>query len=511
MKDDFSIQEKALDIAYEHAPNLILIVDHNFRVERINRIGVETIGKDPKDILGFALGTIFSCVNSFGGDGCGTNHNCVTCSIRAIIAESFRLGSDFHKIEGSMDTLSDDGVVSIHKFLVSTVYVSSQDNDKVLLYLDDVTERKKAEKTIKESEERFHALYENIPGGTMIIGKDYTIEDVNQRTCEVTGYEKEELIGQSCDILFPGCSLSRQCPLSEDDLDGVQCMDTTIICKDGTKVPILKNTKKIFINGEKYILGILEDISDLKEAERATADAMFLAEEANRIKSEFIANMSHELRTPLNAVIGYSDLLLEESFGVLGSQQKKSLNHISNSGRHLLKLINDILDISKVESGKMELYYEDFFASEMFMTVLNIISPLARKKNIKLESSIVPDNLLVNADKIRFKQILFNLASNAVKFTSDGGSVLLKAHKRDDIMKFSVIDTGIGISSDDVGRLFLPFQQIDSTISREYDGTGLGLSLVKKFVEMHGGMVSVESEPGQGSNFSFSIPLGDKH
>ncbi|WP_342305516.1 ATP-binding protein [Methanolobus sp. ZRKC5] len=274
---------------------------------------------------------------------------------------------------------------------------------------------------------------------------------------------------------------------------------------------ILKNAKKIFIEGEQYILENFQDISVQKDAAEAIINARISAEEANRIKSEFLATMSHELRTPLNAVIGYSDLLLEESFGVLGSQQKKSLNHISNSGRHLLKLINDILDISKVESGKMELYYEDFFASEMFMTVLNIISPLARKKNIKLESSIVPDNLLVNADKIRFKQILFNLASNAVKFTSDGGSVLLKAHKRDDIMKFSVIDTGIGISSDDVGRLFLPFQQIDSTISREYDGTGLGLSLVKKFVEMHGGMVSVESEPGQGSNFSFSIPLGDKH
>lgn len=511
MKDDFSIHEKALDIAYEHAPNLILMIDQTFQVERINRIGVETIGKDPEDILGFALGAIFSCVNSFEGDGCGTNHNCVTCSIRDIIARSFSLGSDFHKIEGSMDTLSADGIVSNHKFLVSTVYAGSQGNDKVLLYLDDITERKKAENTLKESEERFQTLYENMPGGMIIIGKDYVIEDVNQRTCEITGYGKEELVGQLCDIVCPKGSLSKECPIWIDCLDGFQGMDTAIKCKDGTRTPILKNAKKIFIEGEQYILENFQDISVQKNAAEAIINAKILAEEANRTKSEFLATMSHELRTPLNAVIGYSDLLLEESFGVLGPQQKKSLNHISNSGRHLLKLINDILDISKVESGKMELYYEEFFVSEVFMTVLNIVSPLARKKNIKLESSIVPDNLLINADKVRFKQILFNLASNAVKFTSDGGSVLLDAHKKDDAIEFSMIDTGIGISPDNVGRLFLPFQQIDSTISREYNGTGLGLSLVKRFVEMHGGTVSVESVLGQGSNFSFSIPLCDKH
>lgn len=363
-----------------------------------------------------------------------------------------------------------------------------------------------AENTLKESEERFQVLYENVPGGTMIIGKDYVIEDVNQRTCEITGYKKEELVGQFCDIVCPKGSLSKKCPIWVDGLAGFRGMDTAIKCKDGSKTSILKNTKRIFIEGNQYILENFQDISERKEAEEAVINARMAAEEANRIKSEFLATMSHELRTPLNAIIGYSDLLLDDVFGEPNEQQKRPLEHVSNSGKHLLKLINDILDISKVESGKMKLHYEEFRVNGMFGNVMNIVSPLAREKCMGIEKRIVPDNLSLNADRIRFKQILFNLASNAIKFTPDGGNIILEAREINKKVEISVIDSGIGISAEDLDRLFLPFQQIDSTISRMYNGTGLGLSLVKRLVELHGGEVSVESEPGKGSIFTFSIP-----
>ncbi len=506
MEHKLEEQKKLVNVAFDQAPVLMMIINNHFRVEMINVIGLEIIGKDPGDLLGLAGGDIFSCVNSFRGEGCGNTSECAVCFIRTIVAETFRTGEDYHKIEGSMGILQ-NGVVSNHDFLISTAYLNLEDEKKIILYMDDITERKRAEKTLKESEERFQVLYENMPGGTIIIGTDYVIEDVNQRTCEITGYRKEELLGQLCDIVCPKGSLSKKCPIWIDGLEGFQGMDTAIKCKDGSKTPILKNAKKIFIEGQQYILENFQDISERKEAEEAIITSKITAEEANRTKSEFLATMSHELRTPLNAVIGYSDLLLDDAFGVLNSQQKRSIGHISQSGKHLLKLINDILDISKVESGKMELHYEEFYVNEIFMTVLNIVSPLARKKSIELEMSIVPDKLLINADKVRFKQILFNLVSNAVKFTPDGGHVLLKACQKDNIAVISVIDTGIGISSVDIAKLFLPFQQIDSTISRQYDGTGLGLSLAKRFVEMHGGEMSVDSELGKGSNFTFRIPV----
>ncbi|MEZ5333787.1 MAG: ATP-binding protein [Methanolobus sp.] len=485
----------------------MLIVDSSFNVERINRIGIETIGKNADNLIGCIGGDVLSCVNSYKGDGCGTNEECSYCPIRNLIGDTFRIGADYHKIEACLDIIDDEGEISKRYYLASTAYVNAGGHEKVILYLDDITERKIAESTLTETEKRFQVLYDNIPGGTLIIGGDYVIEDVNQRTCEITGYSREELVGQLCDIVCPKGSLSKKCPIWVDGLEGFQGMDTAIKCKDGTKTPILKNSKKIFIDGKQYILENYQDISERKEAEEAIINSKITAEEANRTKSEFLATMSHELRTPLNAVIGYSDILLEETFGDLNDQQKKSLNHISHSGKHLLKLINDILDISKVESGKMELHYDEFRIKDIFSNVLNIVSPLARKKDIEISTQVIPENLSINADRVRFKQILFNLASNAVKFTPDGGHVTLEAHGKENQVEISVIDTGIGISEEDISKLFLPFQQIDSTISRKYDGTGLGLSLVKRFTEMHGGEVQVSSEFGKGSKFTIHIPF----
>ncbi|ETA67030.1 PAS domain S-box [Methanolobus tindarius DSM 2278] len=504
--DDLDLK-KITDAAFEYAPNLMLVIGDNYRIEKINKAGAALIGRDPSSVLGMQGGDIFSCVNSVRGNGCGNTPECSRCSIRNIVIDTLETGKDHRHVEGNMDILLPDETITRRDFFVSTVYVPLETGSKVILYLDDISESKNTEKTLKEIEERFKVLYENMPGGTLIIGKDYIIEDVNQRTCEITGYKREELIGQLCDIVCPKGSLSKKCPIWVDGLEGFQGMDTAIKCKNGTKTPILKNSKRIFIEGNQFILENFQDISERKSAEEAIINSKIMAEEANRTKSEFLATMSHELRTPLNAVIGYSDLLLDESYGDLNDQQKRSLGHISHSGKHLLKLINDILDISKVESGKMEIHYETFSVEEKFGNVFNIVSPFARKKNIEISISIEPKTLSLTADRVRFKQILFNLASNAIKFTPDGGHVMLKACLKGDMAEFSVIDDGIGIAPDDLKKLFMPFQQIDSTISRKYDGTGLGLSLVKRFVDMHGGDVSVESEPGKGSVFSFRLPL----
>jgi signal transduction histidine kinase len=226
------------------------------------------------------------------------------------------------------------------------------------------------------------------------------------------------------------------------------------------------------------------------------------------MKSEFLANMSHELRTPLNGIIGFSEFLVDEKPGKVNDKQKEYLNDILNSGRHLLQLINDVLDLSKVEAGKMELHLEVVVLKRVVEEVCSVISPLAKNKNISITTTIALTVERVTLDSKKFKQVLYNLVSNAVKFTDDGGQVEIVADTHElRWLRLQVRDTGIGIKAEDFEKLFVEFQQLDSGTTRRYEGTGLGLALTKKIVEFQQGSISVESAPGKGSTFTVILPL----
>jgi len=253
-----------------------------------------------------------------------------------------------------------------------------------------------------------------------------------------------------------------------------------------------------------------EYTAKLEATNRVIEEKNIQLEHASRAKSEFLANMSHELRTPLNAILGFSEALKDGLVGNLAADQKEYIGDIFHSGTHLLALINDILDLAKVESGKMELELEATDLTALLKNSVSILKERAFSHRVRLElDAEAIESVLV--DQRKFKQIVFNLLSNAIKFTPEGGKVnvrMARCKKGDqDYIELAVIDTGIGMDKQSLNRLFQPFVQLDSGLTRRYEGSGLGLAIVKQLVELHGGSINVTSEPGHGSTFTAWLPL----
>ena len=230
------------------------------------------------------------------------------------------------------------------------------------------------------------------------------------------------------------------------------------------------------------------------------------AEEANRTKSAFLANMSHELRTPMNAILGFIEMLLDDLYGEVPESLREPLTDVQVNGKHLLNLINDVLDLSKIEAGRMELALSEYSVRDVIEAVCASLQSLAVEKGLKFFASTQAEIPLAYGDGKRIAQCLLNLAGNALKFTKQG-QVEITVERMDGLLRYGVSDTGIGIPPDQLEQVFAEFRQVDAAITREYGGTGLGLSITKKFVELHGGRIWVESEFGQGSRFFFEVPL----
>lgn len=379
---------------------------------------------------------------------------------------------------------------------------------------EDITERKKIETAILK-ERNQSQQYLDIAGVMIVVlDKKGAISLINKKGCQILGYEEDELLHKNWFDLCIHQDIRDKVwevfiKLMASEVAPIEYFENNVITKLGDKRMIaFHNT--VISNEQSGTEGILfsgEDITERKKAEEALIQAKILAEAGNRTKSELVANVSHELRTPLNSIIGFSEVLHDETSGSLNERQAKYVDHIYSSGKQLLNLINDLLDMSKIEAGKMELDYMNFSISTIINDVINLILPMSSNKDIIIETTIDEQMGFVRADIKKIKHVLLNLLDNTIKFTPTGGSVKIDVKHIGDMLKVAISDTGIGISKDDQKKLFRPFVQLDASTTREYNGTGLGLVIVKQIIELHGGEIWIESESGKGSTFIFTLPF----
>jgi PAS domain S-box-containing protein len=378
----------------------------------------------------------------------------------------------------------------------------------------DITERKQLEEALHDSMGKITAIVNTAVDGIITIDEHGKVETFNAAAEQIFGYRAEDVIGHNINILMPepyhgehDGYLGAYLETGHAKIIGYG-REVEGLHKDGNRFPMELAVSGMSVGGRRMFTGIVRDITERKRAEEAVYAAKEAAEIANRVKSEFLATMSHELRTPLNAIIGFSEVMMSEIFGPVSSDKyREYANDIHVSGQHLLELINDILDISKVESGMDELHEEDVDIPVVADSVLRLVWQRAEKHGVKLNLEISDEPSGLRADNRKLKQILVNLLSNAIKFTEAGGEVTLKIWcDSDSGYIFQIVDTGIGMSPEDIPKALSQFGQIDSNLSRQYQGTGLGLPLTKGLVQLHGGHLDLQSQVGVGTTVTIRFP-----
>jgi PAS domain S-box-containing protein len=408
----------------------------------------------------------------------------------------------------------------------------------VVLVFHDVTEKRRAQQALRASEWRLRTLSDNLPEGAIfryshdVQGQPH-VDFISAGIEQLTGVPAAEFMADAAtvyrnilpedhDLLTAAIALSRE-RLEQFEVEVRHPHRVT----GEIRWSLLRSTPTRNPDGSMIWDGIELDITERRRAEESLREnraklaertieleraAVELeernreVERVNRMKTDFLSRMSHELRTPLNAIVGYSDLLSEQSAGPLPPPYPRFVANIQEGARHLLAMVNDLLDISRIEAGRIDLNREAFSPAGALEEVLSVIAPLARIKNVSIED-LIPDGLSIRADRIRFKQVLYNLFSNAVKFTPENGRVWIADASREDAAGFCVGDTGIGIPESELELVFDEFHQV-GTAGAAKEGSGLGLSITRRLVELHGGTIGVESTLGQGSRFTFSLGAG---
>ncbi|MDQ7821483.1 MAG: PAS domain S-box protein [Candidatus Eremiobacteraeota bacterium] len=526
----------------------VSVIDRDLRIVLFNRIfrekSMEVLKIDPQQFIGRPLTELFPFITD-------------------------RQMADYRKVFDTAQTLvtEDTTFIMENEYISEIRRIPLMEGDKVIMVatvVRDITERKLAEDALRESEMKYRGLAHSIPDIIVSIDKQGKIIAVNEISSDLTGYGEKEIVGtpflryiheddreRVLDSFLEGMRIKR---------DYNRGMQFRIVKKDGSIMWIELNSHSRYLRNGDFLQedGVMRDITERKRAteelkrlneeldHRVAERTKALSEEilernkveeelrhersllservagrtselsaanaelsrAVRAKDEFLASMSHELRTPLSAILSISESLDEGVYGDLVESQKKALKNISESGQHLLSLINDILDLSKIEAGKITLDLKSTDVEAVCQASMRLAKAQAYKKQLTLSLTVDSNVSFINADERYLKQMLVNLLSNAVKFTPEGGKIGMEVQGDGEhqVARFAVWDTGIGIPPDKIALLFKPFTQLDSSLSRQYGGTGLGLALVARLAELHRGSVSLESAPDKGSRFTINLP-----
>jgi protein-histidine pros-kinase len=493
-----TVSKLYVDDIIETMLDALVVVNPDATIKTVNKAACELLGYRPDELVGQPVETIMKRDAAANG---AADIAEPTETVPSIGSEDVFVAKDGREIS-----------VDVSGAVMRDV---EGHRDCVVYAARDITKRKRAEAAVEESQRRFAGIVEFADDAIISIDDEHRITLFNESAERTFGYEAKEVLGQPIEMLLPA-SARKEHPQKVNDFaknpDASRVMGEPRGLlgrrKDGSEFPAEVSISKLEIAGKHIFTAILRDITERKRAEETLQLAMQEAVAANRAKSNFLANMSHELRTPLNAIIGFSDMIKN---GVAGPAADgkflEYIHHINESGTHLLGLINDILDLSKIEVDKLELHEERVDVARVVQSCVTLVNGRAREGGLTIACEI-PDGLpLLRADGRKLRQIVVNILSNAVKFTDDGGAVTVKASY--DLaagIVLQITDTGIGIAPQDIPKTLEPFSQVDSELSRKYEGTGLGLPLTKSLVELHGGSLDLRSTLGVGTTVTVRFP-----
>lgn len=409
----------------------------------------------------------------------------------------------------------------------SPIYDSDNNLIAAITVMLDITDLKKVEQNLLETQLKFKAISDMAFDAIIMTDEHNTILYWNHAAEIITGYKKEEVLGKnSHQLLIPDRFKDK---LAEDYKNSYETYkgqknELFLLKKDGTEFLSEFSLSSFVVQKNTYVVSIHRDITKKKELQeqlvsersnlektvkertKALQESLINIKQANLHKTQFLSNISHELRTPLNAIIGFTQTLKMQYFGTINEKQEEYLSLVANSGEHLLALINDLLDMTKIDAGSMELTLKEFNTTEFINEIIALMSQQFRDKNISLDFKNIQETYMIKADKRMFKQIVLNLLSNALKFTYNGGKVSIDIEKLDKETKIMVSDTGMGINRQELNKIFSEFYQLDQVRDQSLGGTGIGLALTKRLVKLHNGKIGVESELDKGSTFWFTIP-----
>jgi PAS domain S-box-containing protein len=527
MEQAISDREALFHAVVDHSHDGVVMVDADLRIKYVSPSYYYISGYAPGETLGEDSASFLHPDDLTRLEG--VFHQVVENPKMAVTVESRLRHKEGHWVwvESTLTNLLGDPhvqAVVLHTRDISerkaselAVLTAQQELEKLNQELEQRVEQRTAE--ARRSEAIYRALFENSNDAIFLMDVQGKYLDANQQALNLTGYTRDELIDLPVNALVPPGQRSQGDGLLAAILRGetVPLFERTIVRRDGSTAEVEVNLSPARDADGQIILlqSVVRDITERKNAQEAlhrSRDELYRVnaalEKASKLKDEFLASMSHELRTPLSGILGVSEALQMETYGPLTEKQGKYVRLIESSGRHLLDLINDILDLSKIEAGKLELQVEDCSVKEISQASLQLVKGMAGKKRIYVEFAMEPAAITVRADARRFKQMLVNLLSNAIKFTPEGGQVGLevRGEAQAQHVHLTVWDKGVGILPEDIERIFQPFMQVDNSLAREYSGTGLGLSLVQHMAELHGGSIQVQSAPGEGSRFTLILP-----